>query len=158
MQNHTGPDVPNGEVAARQAMMKVLSLAARADIEAAFATLGPLPEFVPMRKPEIGLLMLRAQAGGQGAPFNLGEVTVSRAVTECATGHIGYSFLLGRDTAKAQTAAKIDALWQNPAFRDRVEAMILAPLRAKQEAADQLAARQTEATKVDFFTLVRGED
>jgi alpha-D-ribose 1-methylphosphonate 5-triphosphate synthase subunit PhnG len=38
-----------------------------------------------------------------------------------------------------------------------IETRVLAPLRAEQAAARQQKAEQTAATKVDFYTLVRGE-
>ena len=54
------------------------------------------------------------------------------------------------------TAALFDALFQrDPA---RIEAEVLAPLRAEQVAADARRRDETAATRVDFFTMVRGDD
>ncbi|MEP1292617.1 MAG: phosphonate C-P lyase system protein PhnG, partial [Nitratireductor sp.] len=64
----------------------------------------------------------------------------------------------GRDRDKVRIAATVDALWQRPQSRDRVEDRIVAPLRAAGAAADDERRRETGATKVDFFTMVRGED
>ena len=111
-----------------------------------------------MRGPETGLVMLRGRVGGGGAPFNFGEATVTRATVRLPGGAIGHSYALGRDKQKARLAAIADALWQDPAERADVEAKVLEPLRAAAAAADAKRRAETAATKVDFFTLVRGED
>ena len=41
--------------------------------------------------------MLRGRVGGDGAPFNVGEATVTRAVVELPSGERGYAHILGRD-------------------------------------------------------------
>ena len=50
----------------------------------------------------------------------------------------------------------LDALWQGEE-RAAVEAA-LAPVRARLTAEAARQARQVAATKVEFFTMVRGED
>jgi alpha-D-ribose 1-methylphosphonate 5-triphosphate synthase subunit PhnG len=63
---------------------------------------------------------------------------------------------LGRDLGKAEIIAVIDALWQRePA---RVEAEIVVPLRKLTVDADQKRRDEAAATKVDFFTMVRGDN
>lgn len=142
--------------AARQAAMAVLSHAAPARLAVLFAALEPAPDYQRVRGPETGLVMLRGRAGGGGAPFNLGEATVSRATVRLESGEVGHAYCLGRDLDKAEQAAVIDALYQrDPA---RIEAVLLAPLRAEQQDADTQRAAETAATKVEFFTMVRGED
>ena len=111
-----------------------------------------------MRRPETGLVMLRGRVAGQGARFNLGEATVTRASVRLASGEIGASYVLGRDAERARLAALIDALWQREDFRVAVETHILTPSRSRQSAERKAKAERTAATKVDFFTLVRGED
>lgn len=114
------------------------------------------PQHTRLRGPEVGLVMVRGRAGGGGAPFNLGEATVSRASVRIATGEVGHGYNLGRDLAKAEVIAVIDALWQRDPVR--VEAEIIAPLQARATAADQKRRAETSATKVDFFTMVRGDN
>jgi alpha-D-ribose 1-methylphosphonate 5-triphosphate synthase subunit PhnG len=110
-----------------------------------------------LKPAEAGLVMVRGRIGGDGAPFNLGEASVTRCVVEIRGGARGYAFALGRDLAKARLAATLDALWQDNAARDLVEREVLAPIaRRLADEADRDRA-QTAATKVDFFTLVRGE-
>ncbi len=61
-----------------------------------------LPAHEDLREPENGLVMVRGRIGGDGAPFNLGEATVSRAAVRLATGEVGFGYALGRDRRKAQ--------------------------------------------------------
>jgi len=51
----------------------------------------------------------------------------------------------------------VDALMQTDAA-GAIEAGILAPLRAAMQARKTNRAAKAAATKVDFFTMVRGED
>ena len=102
--------------------------------------------------------MLRGRIGGDGAAFNLGEATVTRAAVRIGSGETGFAYVLGRDHAKARMVALCDALWQSGRFRDALERAVLAPIRARLEREQAERERDTAATRVDFFTLVRGED
>jgi alpha-D-ribose 1-methylphosphonate 5-triphosphate synthase subunit PhnG len=102
-------------------------------------------------------VMLRGRIGGDGAPFNLGEATVSRAAVRLASGEVGFGYTLGRDREKAGLIALCDALIQTDQFAGAVETQVLAPLRVRIDADRQRKAAETAATKVDFYTLVRGE-
>jgi alpha-D-ribose 1-methylphosphonate 5-triphosphate synthase subunit PhnG len=143
---------------ARQAAMAVLAGASRAEIEALWDREGLECDAEAVRGPETGLVTLRGRIGGGGAPFNFGEATVTRAAVRLPGGAIGHAYALGRDKAKARLCAIADALWQDPGRRDAIETGILAPLRALAAAAAAKQRAETAATKVDFFTLVRGED
>lgn len=142
----------------RRAMMAVLAQAQRSEIAHGLSALGDNIGFVELRPTETGLVMLRGRIGGDGAPFNVGEATVTRATIQIASGEKGFSYVLGRDTKKAQLAALCDALWQTDTYRGSVEKHVLAPLRAAQRDQRAIKRAQTAATRVDFFTLVRGED
>ena len=140
----------------RQRAMGVYARATSAELETALDALG-LPDGVQdMRTPEPGLVMARARMGGTGAPFNAGEVSVTRAAVRLPTGEIGVAYQLGRDRDKARAAAVLDALWQT-VRRAEVEAA-LAPIRERIAADRALKERRVAATRVDFFTMVRGED
>jgi alpha-D-ribose 1-methylphosphonate 5-triphosphate synthase subunit PhnG len=102
--------------------------------------------------------MVRGRIGGDGAPFNLGEATVTRCAVQLTSGEIGFGYVLGRDRDKARLAALCDALWQNADQRAAVERNVLAPLRARQQEQLARSRAETAATKVDFFTLVRGDN
>jgi alpha-D-ribose 1-methylphosphonate 5-triphosphate synthase subunit PhnG len=101
--------------------------------------------------------MLRGRVGGEGVPFNLGEACVTRAAIRLATGEIGFSYQLGRDAAKARTAAIIDGLAQMPERQKALESA-LDSIRSRLADERNMQARRTAATRVNFFTLVRGED
>ncbi|MGE0698448.1 MAG: phosphonate C-P lyase system protein PhnG [Hyphomicrobiaceae bacterium] len=145
-------------VDARREMMRTVAHASLAELSEAVGALGPLPAYVEVRKPEVGLVMLRGRIGGDGAAFNLGEATVTRAAVRLESGQLGFSYVLGRAPDKALAAAIIDALWQTSDGRERIEAAVLLPLRRMQAQRDAKVAAETAATRVDFFTLVRGED
>ncbi len=109
-----------------------------------------------LKPAEAGLLMLRGRMGGDGAPFNLGEASMARATVEIE-GRRGFGFRLGRDAGLARQAAIADALWQNPALSDLIEEKITDPVRQRLARAAAQTASQAAATRVDFFTLVRGD-
>ena len=146
----------NSKQAQRQAAMTVLAHSDAADIARHLQTIA-LPVHENLREPENGLVMVRGRTGGDGAPFNLGEATVSRAAVRLATGEVGFGYTLGRDRQKAQLIALCDALIQTVDHAERVEAMVLAPLRAAMISERNAKAAETAATRVDFYTLVRGE-
>ena len=103
------------------------------------------------------MVMVRGRIGGDGAPFNLGEATVARAAVRLASGETGVGYVLGRDRAHARLIALVDALMQTAMHAEAVERHVLAPIRARLDAARRLDAERVAATKVEFFTLVRGE-
>ena len=145
------------EIAARRRAMALVARARRAELAA-------IPERWPdhgardLKPIESGLVMLRGRIGGDGAPFNLGEATVTRAVVELPTGERGFAHILGRDAEKARLAAIVDALWQRAAERGDVETIVLSPIAERLAAEAAKTRAETAATRVDFFTLVRGED
>ncbi len=136
--------------------MAVLAHAEAGEIAARLRDL-PLPVHQDLRTPENGLVMLRGRVGGDGAPFNLGEATVSRAAVRLASGEVGFGYTLGRDGEKARLIALCDALVQSRDFGAAVERDVIAPLREQLMDRRKQAAEKTAATKVDFYTMVRGE-
>jgi len=144
--------------AARQALMRACAEATQVELEAALAELGELPAAEELRAPQTGLVMLRGRMGGSGPAFNLGEATVTRAVVRLASGAVGFAYLLGRSHRRARLAALVDAMAQDAGYRSRLEASLLAPVTARRTEADARVRAETAATKVDFFTVVRGED
>lgn len=144
--------------AERKAVMATLVQSTGDDIVRLWNEAGLPSEAELLRGPETGLVTVRGRIGGGGAPFNIGEATVTRATVRLASGQVGHCYALGRDKQKARLAAIADALWQNPAHRNEVEARLVAPLRAALAKARDQRRAETAATKVDFFTMVRGED
>jgi alpha-D-ribose 1-methylphosphonate 5-triphosphate synthase subunit PhnG len=142
--------------AARRDAIGVLAHAGAREIAAIWNAWQEKPAFDVLRGPETGLVMVRGRTGGAGAPFNLGEATVTRATVRLASGEVGHAYALGRDRDKAIQSAVFDALFQ----RDRaaIEDQVIAPLRKTKADADRTRAAETAATRVDFFTMVRGDD
>jgi alpha-D-ribose 1-methylphosphonate 5-triphosphate synthase subunit PhnG len=136
----------------RQQWMATLARASRAEIE---ALAGDMPAHEVLKAPETGTVMVEGRAGGAGRRFNLGEATVTRCVVRLGDGAMGFSYALGRDGRKARLAAILDARLQGEA-EDGALRRGIADLAAQQAAARRLASRKAAATKVDFFTLVRG--
>ena len=143
-------------LAQRKAAMAVLAHATAAEIAGQLAALS-LPAYENLREAENGLVMLRGRIGGDGAPFNLGEATVSRAAVRLASGEVGFGYTLGRDREKARMIALCDALVQSDAFAAEIETKVIAPLRAALLASRHRRATAAAATRVDFYTMVRGE-
>jgi alpha-D-ribose 1-methylphosphonate 5-triphosphate synthase subunit PhnG len=146
----------DGKQAKRKAAMTVLAHSDAAEIAWHLDAIA-VPVHENLRESENGLVMLRGRIGGDGAPFNLGEATVSRAAVRLATGEVGFGYVLGRDRRRAQMIALCDALVQSDEFADAVEENVIAPLRAVMIADRNRQAAETAATRVDFYTLVRGE-
>lgn len=140
----------------RRKAMAVLADSDTAEIAGRLAGIA-MPAHENLREPENGLVMVRGRIGGDGAPFNLGEATVSRAAVRLATGEVGFGYALGRDRKKAQMIALCDALIQASDHADAVENQVLAPLRATVLSQRKRKAAETAATRVDFYTMVRGE-
>lgn len=143
---------------ARKRTMDALASCDDAMLARGYAALGDMPEAVPVRGPEVGMVMLRGRIGGGGAPFNIGEATVTRATVRLATGEVGHAMILGQNADKARMCAHLDAVAQRAEWAARVEATVVAPALAATAEDRTRRSEETEATRVDFFTLVRGED
>ncbi|WP_299478216.1 phosphonate C-P lyase system protein PhnG [uncultured Roseibium sp.] len=141
----------------RQKIMATLAAAAPDAIAEKFHAL-QAADYELVRQPETGLVMVRGRMGGTGNPFNLGEVTVTRCVVRLATGETGSSYSLGRNKEKALHTALIDARWQRDEERAQIEQDIITPLAEAHAAAGETVKQETEATKVNFFTMVRGDN
>lgn len=150
----TGAD-PN---VARKAWMGVLARAELEALESAYAALSPMPRHAMLRGPETGLVMVQARANGTGQKFNAGEMTVTRCSVRLPAGTVGHAYVAGRSRRHAELAAIFDALLQDPDRTEDVFRTVIAPLREARDVKRATAGRKTAATKVDFFTMVRGED
>lgn len=139
----------------RQQWLSVLARARASEVAARVAELDEQPDYRLLRAPETGLVMVRGRAGGTGRRFNLGEMTVTRCSVRLGDGIVGHGFVAGRDKRHAEQAAVLDALLQrDPSLGERV----IGPLARAQNDRRDAALRKAAATRVDFFTLVRGED
>lgn len=145
------------ENAERKAWMGVLAKAPEGRVAALLDAAQARPEFKWLRAPEIGSTMVRGRAGGTGAPFNIGEMSVTRCALTLASGEVGHAYIQGRRKSDAEAAALVDALMQG-ASAGAIRRAVLDPLEAEQSAARTARAEKAAATKVEFFTMARGED
>ncbi|WP_377193283.1 phosphonate C-P lyase system protein PhnG [Ruegeria meonggei] len=142
--------------AARQEWMGLLARAPGQMLMELWGAYEAQPAFEWLRSPEVGGVMVRGRTGATGAPFNLGEMTVTRCSLVLGDGTVGHGYVQGRSKPKAQTAALIDALMQTTAADD-LHARVIGPLRQQMQDAKTSRAAKAAATKVEFFTMVRGE-
>ena len=141
----------------RKGWMGLLARAPAEDLHRLWSDTGLTPDHAYLRAPEVGGVMVRGRAGATGAAFNLGEMTVTRCALQLGDGRVGHGYVQGRDKRHATQAALIDALMQGTEA-ERIRSMILDPLSEAETARQTARAARADATKVDFFTLVRGED
>ena len=139
--------------AARQHWMAVLARAPAAAIEAGLSRHGPLPAWTRVRGPEAGLAMVRGRAGGSGAPFNLGEMTVTRCTIRLDSGATGHAYVAGRDERRAELAAVADALLLDPTAGGPLHDTLIAPLAEAQAEERLVRAEKAAATRVEFFSM-----
>ncbi|EPX80383.1 phosphonate C-P lyase system protein PhnG [Salipiger mucosus] len=144
-------------IEARKGWMGLLARARPARLAELLDTLGERPAHAWLRAPEVGGVMVRGRMGGTGAPFNLGEMTVTRCSLRLDGGEVGHAHVQGRGKAHARDAAMVDALMQG-SRASQVRAAVIGPLEAEEDARRQARAARAASTKVDFFTMVRGED
>lgn len=142
------------DIEARKAWISVL---AKASPERLAALMPDLPPHQVMRQPEVGAVMVRGRVGATGAAFNLGEMTVTRCSIRLEDGPVGHAWVQGRNPAHALRAAVADALLQTDAA-PRYSQAVLQPLMNEAATAKSDRMQKAAATKVEFFTMVRGED
>ncbi|TCZ55003.1 phosphonate C-P lyase system protein PhnG [Roseicella aquatilis] len=144
---------PHEGSSARQGWMGVLARATAAEILARLAEAPALPPHRRLRGPETGLVMARGRQGGDGAPFNLGEVAVTRCSVRLEDGTVGHAYASGRDARQAELAAVLDAVLQDPARRAAWLAAVIEPLAAAQAGRAASQAAKAAATRVQFLTM-----
>jgi alpha-D-ribose 1-methylphosphonate 5-triphosphate synthase subunit PhnG len=112
--------------------------------------------YIWLRTPEIGSIMAQGRMGVTGDKFNIGEVTITRCSLKLNCGTIGHSYVQGRSKKKAEISALCDALMQTKMSKEINKNIIIPLEKIKKDNKDKILSK-AEATKVDFFTLVRGE-
>lgn len=148
----------------RQAWMATLATSDLQQLESLIQELD-IPKYKFLRSPEIGLAMVRGRAGGTGEAFNLGEITITRCVIQMNPDQdrlgdqaiSGFGYVAGRSLRHAELAAVCDALLQHPHWYEQIDRKIIQPLRSTAQHQQEVKQQQTAATKVNFFTLLRGE-
>jgi len=140
----------------RKVWMSLLSKAPEGRLTTLLEATMPRPNFDWLRRPEIGTVMVQGRTGATGAPFNVGEMTVTRCALRLACGTVGHGYVQGRSKTAAEAAALVDALMQTSAATI-IRAAVLDRIAAERDSTRRNRAEKAAATKVDFFTMVRGE-
>ncbi len=91
--------------------------------------------------------------------FSLGEMTVPRCALalNARPEIVGHAYVQGRSSEKAEAAALADAMLQTEDLAEAVRVAVLAPLEQEEQERRARLRRKAGASKVDFFTMVRGE-
>lgn len=110
-----------------------------------------------VRGPETGMTMVRGRMGGSGNAFNLGEMTLTRASVALEDGTLGHGWVAGRDKAHAEMIAVIDACARHDNWGRRIDTELAEPLADVLQREREERSKAAAATRVDFFTMVRGE-
>lgn len=147
----------SSDTALRQRWLAVLARASTAELEALRGHLEPVQEMQILRRSETGMVMLRGRVGGTGEAFNLGEASVTRCALRLGDSPLGVGYTLGREVRKAELIACFDARLQQAAYRDALLNAVIEPLARKQSAVHSQRSREAASTKVEFYTMVRGE-
>ena len=146
-----------GPTDARRRWMSILAQAQPEELESRWREVAAPPHRI-LRRPETGLVMVRGRAGGTGARFNVGEVTVTRCAVELEGGAVGVAYVRGRNQRHAELAALLDALLQDKDRRECLEQAVVEPLAVAQAARRRAAAERVAPSRVEFFTMVRGDE
>lgn len=141
----------------RQQWMSVLAKSSSQELEDAWLELSEKPIYRHLHKPESGSIMVRGRAGGSGLRFNLGEMTATRCTIQIVKGHVGSAYVMGRDHRHAELAAIFDALLQDPLHHHKISNSVVSDLKVSNDKRREEVSKKSAATKVDFFTMVRGE-
>ena len=155
--NLGGGAIMTPEQAQRRRWMGALAQAELSLLESVWTAMAPQPGYRTLRGPEIGLAQIRGRIGGDGRVFNLGEMTVTRCTVELAGGTVGHAYVAGRQPRKTELAAVFDAMMTDPRHRDFLEQRAIAPALAAVTAMRAQIAEEAASTRVDFFTMPRGE-
>jgi|ERR1035437_6589450 alpha-D-ribose 1-methylphosphonate 5-triphosphate synthase subunit PhnG len=142
--------------APRRHWLAVLARASVPELEHGLCILEFVPQPHYIRAAETGMVMLRARVGGTGDAFNLGEASVTRCALRLGDGPLGVGYTLGRNRRKAELIALIDALLQDPQHYAALDNTVIAPLAVAQATQRESISRAAAASRVEFFTFVRG--
>jgi alpha-D-ribose 1-methylphosphonate 5-triphosphate synthase subunit PhnG len=140
----------------RRQWMAILARAPRETLERLWSDVSDPPPFTTLKPAETGLVMVRARCGGGGAPFNFGEMTMTRCIVQTSGRIQGHAYVAGRDRRQAELAARFDALLQIPERAGALLDDVVAPLARAQSTQRERRWADASATRVEFLTMVRG--
>ena len=141
----------------RENWIGLLGSADPADLESALEEPDMGCDYASIAGPETGMLMVQAKADGSNSRFNLGELTVSKCILEIKGKYLGTGWVMGSDLRHAELAALFDGLLQDPDYHDRLMGTLIPRLEEKQRIKTKALLKDASDSKVEFFTLKRGE-
>ena len=150
-------DTLTDEQQRRKQWMAALSRALPEEVEQAWEETADQPGYTFLRRPQTGLAMVRGKTGPGGQAFNLGEMTMTRALVRLDSGTVGHGYVAGRRPRHAELCAVFDALAQEPQRSEDIRSRVIGTLEDAALQRKHTLVRQTGATKVEFFTMVRGD-
>lgn len=152
----TNPSQDTVGQAPRPHWLAMLAHAPRELLERHAAALPDAP-FARLRAPEVGLTMVRARIGNQGDRFNVGDATVTRCVVRHrgVDGRLaaGVGYVLGRDEARAEWVARLDAMLQQPEHHAALMRDVIEPLAREIARRRAVDAARVASSRVSFDTL-----
>ncbi|MCF8198161.1 MAG: phosphonate C-P lyase system protein PhnG [Sulfuritalea sp.] len=151
------PD-PAAEHGVRQHWLSELAMAPLELLELFFEKMeasGRLPVATWLRKPQSGLTMVRARAGGTGMQFNLGEASVTRCAMQDGMGRVGIGYVRGGNSRHAELVALFDLALQDAALQSEILDSVVSPLAAARVAAREKSSCEAAATRVAFYAMAR---
>jgi alpha-D-ribose 1-methylphosphonate 5-triphosphate synthase subunit PhnG len=155
--SHSSVHASAPDTARRQAWLAELAKADAATLEAYWHDLVEKPDYAVLRPAETGLVMVRGRISGTGAPFNLGEMTMTRCAVRLADGTVGFGHVAGRSRRHAERAAVFDAMLQTRRWHDETRCDLIDRLAQDRAARRRVEQEKIAATRVEFFTLARGD-
>lgn len=116
------------------------------------------PEYELIRTPETGLVQpVPAWAVSATASLPATPPLPAQRYARLTVPSV-YSWILGRDRPHAERCAAIDALLQSPRHFHTLMETLITPLEALRSARIEARRAEVNASRVDFFTTVRGDN
>ena len=140
----------------RQQHLELLTLASPMSLSQGLEGYRQKLKYEFIRPVETGLVMVRGRQGNTGDLFNIGEILITR----CALKHenyIGQAWVAGQNGDKAVLVALGDALAQNQQYCKELEPFFQ-QLKRERTLQTNKETAEIMSTKVNFITMVRGED
>ena len=139
----------------RQAWLRLFALSSDQELENIVRISGLESRCSVIAEPEVGIVTVRSRISGNGAKFNIGDACVTKCEVLLDQQTKGYATVLGGRARRAKLVAILDAAMAaqigEPLFtmvQQLAEAQVLRVAHRRFKAAE---------TKVDFFTMVRGD-
>ncbi len=142
----------------RQQLISVLAKSSLQDIKQCWGHSLDDYEYNTLRQPQTGMVMAVARTEAKGEPFNLGEVSVTRCALRLSSGETGIGYVMGSNKEHALHVAILDAVAQQQNQYAEIHTQVIQPLQQKLLQTHKAQQQKTDTSRVDFFTMVRGED